>query len=484
MKKYWIPLTMLWFVLVAASPEPQWTLHTVQPGETLSKIVRLYLPYTAAYTKKELVNSIKSINGIDENLSPGQTIRVPVVWDAPLKPKTVPKAKNYMAKGVYMNPSSAGTRTILDTGYKLRLRGANTVVFDAKDDMGAITYPSNLKAKYFPNEDYTPNIEELPKMIDYLHHMGVHVVARMVVLKDPIMAKINPEWCINREKNWLNPADPNVQEYLLAVVRELSDSGVDEIQLDYIRYFADTKTATGMDGVSRSDTIAGLLKKIHDITAPKGVLLSMDMFGIVIWQRDVDVLVVGQDISKLKPYVDIISPMLYPSHFSKGFSGIKNPADDPYLFVYDGIKRMKDLVGDEVVIRPWLQAFPLHVTKGFGPGYIETQIKAALDAGATGWLLWSPENRYNYSFEAMQNVMNYKPETKVASLGGKGTPQKVSNKPNETDVIEQQPVPATTNGVNPPHVDLQPTVPPEAKQSSLPPLRPVANSKPFFRSIP
>ena len=210
----------------------------------------------------------------------------------------------------------------------------------------------------------------------------------------------------------------------------------------------------------------------------------MDMFGIVIWQRDVDVLVVGQDISKLKPYVDIISPMLYPSHFSKGFSGIKNPADDPYLFVYDGIKRMKDLVGDEVVIRPWLQAFPLHVTKGFGPGYIETQIKAALDAGATGWLLWSPENRYNYSFEAMQNVMNYKPETKVASLGGKGTPQKVSNKPNETDIIEQQPVPATTNGVNPPHVDLQPTVPPEAKQSSLPPLRPVANSKPFFRSIP
>ena len=483
MKKYCIPLYLLWVVLVAASPEPQWTLHTVQPGETLSKIVRHYLPYTAAYTKKELVNSIKSINGIDGNLSPGQTIRVPVVWDAPLKPRTVPKAKNFVAKGVYMNPSSAGTRTILDTGYKLRLSGANTVVFDAKDDLGAITYPSPLKARYFPNEDYTPNIEELPKMIEYLHRMGVHVVARMVVLKDPIMAKNNPQWCINREKNWLNPADPDVQEYLLAVVRELSDSGVDEIQLDYIRYFADTKTDTGVDGVSRSDIIAGLLKKIHDVTAPKGVLLSLDMFGIVIWQRDVDVLVVGQDIGKLKPYVDVISPMLYPSHFSKGFAGIKNPADDPYLFVYDGIRRMKALVGDEVVIRPWLQAFPLHVTKGFGPGYIETQIKAALDAGATGWLLWSPENRYNYSFEAMQNVIAYKPATKVASMGGKNAPPKMSSKPNETGAVGQQAVPTTSSGVNPPHVDPQTTVMPQARQSSAALSVPLTNREPVPNGV-
>jgi len=458
---------MLWFLLVAASPEPKWTVHTVQPGETLSKIVRQYLPYTAAYTKKELVNSIKSVNGIDGNLSPGQTIRVPVVWDEPLRPKIVPKAKNFVAKGVYMNPSSAGTRTILDTGYKLRLAGANTVVFDAKDDLGAITYASPLKARYFPNEDYTPNIEELPKMIEYLHRMGVHVVARMVVLKDPIMARNNPAWCINREKSWLNPADPNVQEYLLAVVRELSDSGVDEIQLDYMRYFADTRTDTGVEGLSRSDAIAGLLKKIHDVTAPKGVLLSLDMFGIVIWQRDVDVLVVGQDINKLKPYVDIISPMLYPSHFSAGFAGIKNPADDPYLFVSDGIKRMKALVGDEIVIRPWLQAFPLRVTKGYGPGYIETQIRAAHDAGAVGWLLWSPENRYNYSFAAMQNLMKHKPETKVAAMVGRNTPGRSSlDKPDADEDGAQQTAPATSSGVVPP-ARSHSTSSPGAKQSSL-----------------
>jgi hypothetical protein len=145
----------------------------------------------------------------------------------------------------------------------------------------------------------------------------------------------------------------------------------------------------------------------------------MDMFGIVIWQKDEDVLVVGQDLTKMKPYVDIISPMLYPSHFNPGFAGVKNPADDPYRFIFSGIKRMKELVGDEVAIRPWLQSFPLRVTKGFGPKYIQTQIIASNDAGGTGWLLWSPGNHYTDSYVAMQNIPKPKPATHNAGTGTK-----------------------------------------------------------------
>ena len=159
------------------------------------------------------------------------------------------------------------------------------------------------------------------------------------------------------------------------------------------------------------------MKKVHDITAPKGLLLSIDMFGIVIWQRDVDVLVVGQDIAKIKQHVDIISPMLYPSHFSAGFGGVKNPADDPYRFVSDGIERMKDFVSQDVVIRPWLQSFPLRVTRGFGPKYIRDQIDAARDAGGTGWLLWSPGNHYSDAYAAMQNLPKEMPEAKEAGSG-------------------------------------------------------------------
>jgi hypothetical protein len=87
---------------------------------------------------------------------------------------------------------------------------------------------------------------------------------------------------------------------------------------------------------------------------------------------------------------------------------------------------MKELVGDEVVIRPWLQSFPLRVTKGFGPKYIQTQIIASNDAGGTGWLLWSPGNHYTYSYEAMQNIPKPKP---VAHNAGTGTKIKEPKQP-------------------------------------------------------
>jgi hypothetical protein len=393
---------------LGATPPREGTLYTVQSGDTLAKIASKYFPLTTAYTKRELIASIKEINKLNGPLSLGQSLNIPVAYGQPLKPRINPKPKDFTAMGLYMNPSSAGTRIILESAEKLRKLGGNTLVFDAKDDSGAITFPSPIPARYCPDEHYTPNIEDLPKMIEFLHRMGIHVVARVVVFRDPIMAKVKPEWCINREKLWLNPGNPDVQEYILTVVRELADSGIDEIQLDYVRYFADGKTSTGIEGVGRTDVISGFLKKVHDITFPKGVLLSVDMFGIVVWQRDVDVLVVGQDVNKIKPYVEIISPMLYPSHFSPGFAGVKNPADDPYRFVNNGIKRMKELVGEEVVIRPWLQSFPLHVTKGWGPQYIRTQINASNDAGANGWLLWSPGNRYTDAYIGMQDLTKLK----------------------------------------------------------------------------
>jgi hypothetical protein len=93
--------------------------------------------------------------------------------------------------------------------------------------------------------------------------------------------------------------------------------------------------------------------------------------------------------------------MIYPSHFSRGFGGIKNPADEPYRLIYDSLSRMHLKQGDRVMIRPWLQAFPLGVTKGFGPGYMLSQMQASTAAGGSGWLLWSPGNRYERSYPAI-----------------------------------------------------------------------------------
>ncbi len=417
-KRHLFALLICWFFLMGATSQ-EGTVHTVRNGDTLLKIADIYMPYTAAYTKRELIAGIKEMNMITGPISPGQSLSIPVVRDQPLKAETITKPTGFEAKGLYMTSHSAGRRFILESADRLRESGGNTLVFDAKDDMGAITYPSPIPVKYSPDQQYSRNIEELPKMIEFLHRTGIHVVARVVVFKDPVMSRSRPQWCINKEKHWLNPANREVQDYILEVVEELCDNGVDEIQLDYIRYQSDGKTSTGIDGLSRTDVIAGFIQKVHDITRPKGVLLSVDMFGIVIWQRDVDMLVIGQDIAKIKPHAEIISPMLYPSHFGAGFGGVEKPADDPYRMVFNGIKKMKELVGEEVVIRPWLQSFPLGVTTGFGPEYIQAQIDAVKDAGGTGWLLWSPGNHYNKAYAAMQIFMEQMPLIPNAGVGAK-----------------------------------------------------------------
>ncbi len=402
--RVWIrTLLLVGLMGLTVSPALLAVVHTVQPGETLGKLALRYLPYTEAYTRDELVDDIRAINGLrDEALRAGQPLSIPVRWDEPLRAKSISRPRDFIATGVYLNKWTAGSGRVLAVADALRRHGANTVVFDVKDVTGSLAYRSAIPGRYCPEALYDVVIGDAPKLVEFLHRRDMHVAARVSVFRDMLMASCMPHWRLAPQ--WLNPAEPEVQDYILEIVRELVCLGVDEIQLDYFRYPADSRTASGREGCTRPEVIAAFLEEIAQVTSQAGVLLSLDIFGIVIWEKDEDILVVGQDIRKMAPCLDIISPMLYPSHFSKDFAGISNPADEPALFVSRGIGRLKGMVGEKVIIRPWLQAFPLRVTTGFGPAFIQAQIEAALDAGARGWLLWSPGNHYEPAYEAMENL--------------------------------------------------------------------------------
>ena len=57
-------------------------------------------------------------------------------------------------------------------------------------------------------------------------------------------------------------------------------------------------------------------------------------------------------------------------------------------------------VGANIVIRPWVQAFPFRTTV-FGPQYISDQIKEAKIAGGSGWLAWNSGGEYGATFFAV-----------------------------------------------------------------------------------
>jgi hypothetical protein len=89
--------------------------------------------------------------------------------------------------------------------------------------------------------------------------------------------------------------------------------------------------------------------------------------------------------------------MVYPSGYHRGIPHYRNPVDHPYEIVFESIKLIRKRSAHATVkVRPWIQDFRDYAfdRRPFGVKEIRAQIKGAMDAGATGWMLWNPRNDY------------------------------------------------------------------------------------------
>ena len=156
-------------------------------------------------------------------------------------------------------------------------------------------------------------------------------------------------------------------------------------------------------GPQRSDVITAFLKKAYAEIHPTGALFSLDVFGVMAWQRPVDLAHTGQDIVGMAQYCDVLSPMIYPSHFF-GMDNIAQPGDEPAHFIGESMDRFELITkGSGVVIRPWLQAFHWR-TKTYSPEYIKVQVETAKEKGGIGFLFWNAANDYSKPYEAMPEM--------------------------------------------------------------------------------
>jgi hypothetical protein len=161
-------------------------------------------------------------------------------------------------------------------------------------------------------------------------------------------------------------------------------------------------------GPQRTDVITAFLKKAYAELHPTGVLLSLDVFGVMAWQRQVDLSHTGQDIVGMAHYCDVLSPMIYPSHFF-GMDNIPHPGDEPAHFIGESMQRFELITHPSgnlttgVVIRPWLQAFRWR-TKTYSPEYIKIQVETARAKGGIGFLFWNAANDYSKPYEAMPEM--------------------------------------------------------------------------------
>ena len=199
-----------------------------------------------------------------------------------------------------------------------------------------------------------------------------------------------------------------MRSYNLDLAMELARAGVDEIQFDYVRYptngwIGDAEGDLEDIALRRREAINGFLAAARDSLHPMGVRISADLYGIMAWGSMEDLALTGQDVAAIAELVDVICPMIYPSHFGPGFEGRKRPGDDPAYFIGEGTRRFEAMAAGNAEIRPWLQAFSYRVTN-FDGEYIRTQVESARASGGSGWSLWNPGCRYGVALEVLPDL--------------------------------------------------------------------------------
>jgi hypothetical protein len=394
-------------------------LYIAQRGDSLPSVARKYLRRTKYLTSAELAEAIREANGNRQGvfLKSGEPIIIPGILESAIVEKTVPVARDFEVRAIYLTGVMAGS----DHGMRIirhwKEVGGNAVVFDIKDSDGIVNIA-------FDNPLATGQrhyIPDLPKFVHFLHSENMHAIARIAIFRDEHLVTTHPElavksqrtgqpWRENGKLVWTDPSNAKVQDYDIALAKFVAKSGVDEVQFDYVRFPAegDQKDAgfafqTDHPKWVRSEVIANFLDRAYAQIHPTGVLLSLDVFGVMAWQRPVDLSHTGQDIVAMAKHCDVLSPMIYPSHFF-GMDGIAHPGDAPEHFIGESMDRFKLITKDSgVVIRPWLQAFAWR-TKTYSPKYVEVQIEVAKEKGGIGFLFWNANNDYSKPYTAMPEM--------------------------------------------------------------------------------
>lgn len=331
----------------------------------------------------------------------------------PMKKDPQPDAPK--VKGVYVTAHSAGgsrMETLLKLMDDTEL---NSMVIDIKDDNGYITYPTD-NADMLKLGEAKKYIKDMSVLMERLKKHEVYPIARIVVFKDTVLARKHPElsftrkdgsvWQNGRKESFVNPYMKEVWDYNIAVAKEAAKLGFKEIQFDYVRFpegfenKADSLVFT-KTGESRVDAVTGFVNYAKEQLEPLGVRVSVDIFGYAASVPAAEG--IGQDFVKISKRVDVISPMVYPSHYSTGWFDVKDPDKDPYAVIkgsmIDTHKKLDPIGSYKPIIRPWIQDFTAswlgkgHYIK-YGKAELDAQIKALRDTKVEEYLLWNAGNKY------------------------------------------------------------------------------------------
>jgi hypothetical protein len=302
----------------------------------------------------------------------------------------------------------------------------NSMVIDIKDDRGNLTFiPPKTSPYYAISRPYIAKPAELMKSLE---NNKIYPIARIVVFKDNVLASKHPGlsfmttngvWKNQRGDSFTNPFIKEVWDYNIGAAIEAVNLGFKEIQFDYVRFpekfeaiesqltYRKDEFQSGNDR-ERVAAVSGFVKYAAEKLKPYKVKMSVDIFGNATVIPEAKG--IGQNFSEIAKSVDVISAMIYPSHWSRMF-GIEKPDLEPYRLVEEYAKvenKRLRTIPNPPISRPWLQDFTASWLgdgnfKVYGKAEIEDQIQALHSQGINEYLLWNASNNYTENVDYSPN---------------------------------------------------------------------------------
>jgi hypothetical protein len=323
-------------------------------------------------------------------------------------------------RGLYVNRWAALGRKLTDLIGVAKRTEINALVIDVKDDRGFVLYRSSVPLAREIGADtadgHWMSSSKLRAVLDTMGAHNIYPIARIVVAKDPLLAQKRLDLAIKRksdlkpwlDKNgrpWLDPHQREVWQYAVDLASEAHDLGFSEVQFDYVR-FPDEKRLISetvyplANGRTRAQVIRDQLGFVRNALRPKGMRVTADVFGLT--ATDTTDMGIGQRWEMFVDQVDVVLPMIYPSHFARGTYKLRNPNARPYETIDHALKdaiARSDSVPNAARVIPWYQDFTLGSPR-YGVAQIRAQMKAGYDNGFQSWILWNPKS--NYTLAALE----------------------------------------------------------------------------------
>ncbi|MBM94000.1 MAG: hypothetical protein CMF51_04545 [Legionellales bacterium] len=177
-------------------------------------------------------------------------------------------------------------------------------------------------------------------------------------------------------------------------IEKVLQAQADAIQLDYIRYRSDSQP-----DAHKTQKILQIIQWYKEKIKPYQTSLQAALFGVTAFHPSMRI---GQDLSLFSNTLDVVCPMVYPSHWEP----YEHYSYRPYRTVLNAVINIrKKLPHHPLKVIPYIEMYNYRIkhTSAETKAYILKQIHAAQDSGSDGWYAWSASNYYAPLFEALEN---------------------------------------------------------------------------------